>query len=141
MWTNVTKKFVITRNISCQKKHLVYRLLKKMELMCHCSSFLLPPENPNTTCSLSLKYALVVLNQSLPRFAPLLWDHGISSCTTPSSSSLEYWFMHWCMSMWLLQLKCEFVLMEVPIGCMMKCLFSSLINNLPMFAPGSYFSL
>ncbi|KAL5155702.1 Thiamine pyrophosphokinase 2 [Glycine soja] len=47
-----------------------------MELMCHCSSFLLPPENPNTTCSLSLKYALVVLNQSLPRFAPLLWDHA-----------------------------------------------------------------
>lgn len=64
-----------------QKKHLVYCLLKTMELMCHCSSFLLPPENPNTTCSLSLKYALVVLNQSLPRFAPLLWDHGISPCT------------------------------------------------------------
>ncbi|KAH1071130.1 hypothetical protein AAZX31_03G193400 [Glycine max] len=59
-----------------QKKHLVYCLLKTMELMCHCSSFLLPPENPNTTCSLSLKYALVVLNQSLPRFAPLLWDHA-----------------------------------------------------------------
>ncbi|XP_027348890.1 thiamine pyrophosphokinase 2 isoform X1 [Abrus precatorius] len=47
-----------------------------MELMSHCSSFLLPPENCNPTCSISLNYALVVLNQSLPRFAPLLWDHA-----------------------------------------------------------------
>ncbi|CAJ1878153.1 unnamed protein product [Sphenostylis stenocarpa] len=47
-----------------------------MELMCHCSSFLLSPENHNATCSLSLNYTLVVLNQSLPRFAPLLWDHA-----------------------------------------------------------------
>ncbi|KAK7396881.1 hypothetical protein VNO78_18043 [Psophocarpus tetragonolobus] len=53
-----------------------------MELMCHCSSFLLSPENPNATatatatCSLSLRYALVLLNQSLPRFAPLLWEHA-----------------------------------------------------------------
>jgi len=48
-----------------------------MELMCHCSTFLLSPEKPNSACSLSLNYALVILNQSLPRFAPLLWDHGI----------------------------------------------------------------
>ncbi|ESW35093.1 hypothetical protein PHAVU_001G206100 [Phaseolus vulgaris] len=47
-----------------------------MEWMCHCSSFLLSPENPNSACSLSLNYALVILNQSLPRFAPLLWDHA-----------------------------------------------------------------
>lgn len=49
-----------------------------MESMCHCSTFLLPPENhnPNATYSLSLNYGLVVLNQSLPRFAPLLWDHA-----------------------------------------------------------------
>ncbi|RDX85262.1 Thiamine pyrophosphokinase 1, partial [Mucuna pruriens] len=47
-----------------------------MEVMCHCSSFLLPPEIPNAACSLSLNYALIVLNQSLPRFAPLLWDHA-----------------------------------------------------------------
>ncbi|KAL2345408.1 hypothetical protein Fmac_006693 [Flemingia macrophylla] len=46
-----------------------------MEL-CHCSSFLLPPESPNAKSSLSLNYALIVLNQSLPRFAPLLWDHA-----------------------------------------------------------------
>ncbi|CAL5194461.1 unnamed protein product [Lathyrus oleraceus] len=55
-----------------------------MELMCHSSSFLLPPENPNTasspssssSSSLSLTYALVVLNQNLPKFTPLLWDHA-----------------------------------------------------------------
>ncbi|KAK7284657.1 hypothetical protein RJT34_19407 [Clitoria ternatea] len=47
-----------------------------MEFMCHCSSYLLPLENQNPTCFLSLNYALVVLNQSLPRFAPLLWDHA-----------------------------------------------------------------
>lgn len=55
-----------------------------MELMCHSSSFLLPPENPNTassSSSLSLTYALVLLNQNLPKFTPLLWDHGNSSCT------------------------------------------------------------
>lgn len=80
-----------------------------MELMCHSSSFLLPPENPNTasspssssssSSSLSLTYALVVLNQNLPKFTPLLWDHGNSSCTF---IPLLYYnirfihsFMHW----------------------------------------------
>ncbi|TKY61789.1 Thiamine pyrophosphokinase 1 [Spatholobus suberectus] len=47
-----------------------------MELMSHCSTFLLPPANPNTAGSLSLNYALILLNQSLPKFAPLLWDHA-----------------------------------------------------------------
>lgn len=61
-----------------------------MELMCHCSSFLLPPEslnNNNNTCILSHSYALVVLNQRLPRFAPLLWDHGTLAFGFLSSSS------------------------------------------------------
>lgn len=39
--------------------------------MQHSSSFLLPPI-PGS----SLKYAMVILNQRLPRFAPLLWDHA-----------------------------------------------------------------
>ncbi|KAI4349648.1 hypothetical protein L6164_010212 [Bauhinia variegata] len=45
-----------------------------MEVITHSSTFLLPllpPENPP-----SLTYALVVLNQRLPRFAPLLWEHA-----------------------------------------------------------------
>ena len=56
--------------------------------MCHCSTFLLPPE---TSSSVSLTYALVILNQNLPKFAPLLWDHGISSCT-PILSILTLFF-------------------------------------------------
>ncbi|XP_057439288.1 thiamine pyrophosphokinase 2 isoform X2 [Lotus japonicus] len=56
-----------------------------METLCHCSKFLLPPEestaaaassssslSPTTTTT----YALVILNQRLPRFAPLLWEHA-----------------------------------------------------------------
>nr|AFK41823.1 unknown [Medicago truncatula] len=48
-----------------------------MELMCHCSTFLLPPEtSSSSSSSVSLAYALVILNQNLPKFAPLLWDHA-----------------------------------------------------------------
>ncbi|KAK7337437.1 hypothetical protein VNO77_18012 [Canavalia gladiata] len=59
-----------------RRRSIWSRKRERMELMSHCSSFLLPPETPNATCSLSLNYALVVLNQSLPRFAPLLWEHA-----------------------------------------------------------------
>lgn len=45
-----------------------------MELMTHSSSFLLP--STPTDSRPSLTYALVVLNQRLPRFAPLLWQHA-----------------------------------------------------------------
>ncbi|XP_056847834.1 uncharacterized protein LOC108819281 [Raphanus sativus] len=38
-----------------------------MEVMFHSSSFLLPTDKA--------RYALVVLNQNLPRFTPLLWEH------------------------------------------------------------------
>ncbi|KAK9084226.1 hypothetical protein Scep_030697 [Stephania cephalantha] len=44
------------------------------ELMSHCSAFLLPSIPPETRPSLT--YALVVLNQRLPRFTPLLWKHA-----------------------------------------------------------------
>ncbi|KAI4301398.1 hypothetical protein L6164_034681 [Bauhinia variegata] len=45
-----------------------------MELITHSSNFLLPPTLPSENPPLT--YALVVLNQSLPRFAPLLWEHA-----------------------------------------------------------------
>ncbi|KVH94472.1 Thiamin pyrophosphokinase [Cynara cardunculus var. scolymus] len=46
-------------------------------LMTHCSSFLLPPPFTNGKNSSSpTTYALIILNQHLPRFSPLLWDHG-----------------------------------------------------------------
>ncbi|KAK6940966.1 thiamine pyrophosphokinase, thiamine-binding domain [Dillenia turbinata] len=45
-----------------------------MEVMSHSSTFLLPSlENVNGP---SPPYALVVLNQRLPRFTPLLWEHA-----------------------------------------------------------------
>lgn len=42
--------------------------------MSHSSTFLLPtiPEDPRN----SVTYSLVMLNQRLPRFTPLLWKHG-----------------------------------------------------------------
>ncbi|KAK4758642.1 hypothetical protein SAY87_019943 [Trapa incisa] len=45
-----------------------------MEVVHHHSAFLLPPAPAGHRTSLS--YALVVLNQRLPRFAPLLWQHA-----------------------------------------------------------------
>ncbi|CAL0302426.1 unnamed protein product [Lupinus luteus] len=53
-----------------------------MEVMYHSSTFLLPSERDtlnNTSPSpspFSLSYALIILNQRLPSFAPLLWDHA-----------------------------------------------------------------
>ncbi|KAF7804844.1 thiamine pyrophosphokinase 1 isoform X1 [Senna tora] len=46
-----------------------------MEFMSHSSTFLLPVIPPEKNQP-SLTYALVVLNQHLPRFAPLLWEHA-----------------------------------------------------------------
>ncbi|OMO63807.1 hypothetical protein CCACVL1_22255 [Corchorus capsularis] len=45
-----------------------------MELMHHSSSFLLPTIPPHHRPSLT--YALILLNQNLPRFTPLLWKHA-----------------------------------------------------------------
>ncbi|KAJ0449847.1 putative thiamine diphosphokinase [Helianthus annuus] len=39
--------------------------------MTHRSTFLLPPTVTDTTT-----YALIILNQRLPRFSPLIWDHA-----------------------------------------------------------------
>ncbi|MED6155507.1 cAMP-dependent protein kinase subunit [Stylosanthes scabra] len=48
--------------------------------MSHRSTFLLPPQckdNTENNASSSLtNYALVILNQQLPTYAPLLWDHA-----------------------------------------------------------------
>lgn len=45
--------------------------------MTHCSSFLLPPTITDAVNgSLPTTYALIILNQRLPRFTPLLWQHA-----------------------------------------------------------------
>ncbi|KAL5859100.1 hypothetical protein ACOSQ3_000397 [Xanthoceras sorbifolium] len=45
-----------------------------MEVMIHSSSFLIPSTYADHPPSLT--YALVLLNQRLPRFTPLLWNHA-----------------------------------------------------------------
>ncbi|PKI18232.1 hypothetical protein CRG98_049494, partial [Punica granatum] len=45
-----------------------------MEVVHHSSAFLLPSVAPDHRPSLN--YALIVLNQRLPRFTPLLWQHA-----------------------------------------------------------------
>ncbi|CAM8980745.1 unnamed protein product [Rhodiola kirilowii] len=52
-----------------------------MVVLRHSSSFLLPANLPGSAANggddvMSPKYALVVLNQSIPRFTPLLWQHA-----------------------------------------------------------------
>ncbi|CAI0460224.1 unnamed protein product [Linum tenue] len=81
-----------------------------MDLMIHSSSFLLPSTSAGDDHRRSLTYALVLLNQRLPKFTPLLWEHE--------------------------QHKFEFAPMEEPIGSMTICLFSSQTKTPPMFAAG-----
>ncbi|XP_030543327.1 thiamine pyrophosphokinase 1 isoform X1 [Rhodamnia argentea] len=49
-----------------------------MDVIRHCSSFLLPSPShaAGTDGRPTPAYALVVLNQRLPRFTPLLWEHA-----------------------------------------------------------------
>ncbi|XP_072961729.1 thiamine pyrophosphokinase 1-like isoform X1 [Typha angustifolia] len=47
-----------------------------MGVMTHASAFLLPPTASGEVDGPPLTYSLVVLNQSLPRFSPLLWSHA-----------------------------------------------------------------
>ncbi|KAM0947673.1 putative thiamine diphosphokinase [Dioscorea sansibarensis] len=47
-----------------------------MEVMTHASRFLLPSLPVAGEASAVSTYALVVLNQQLPRFSPLLWKHA-----------------------------------------------------------------
>ncbi|XP_023645463.1 thiamine pyrophosphokinase 1 isoform X1 [Capsella rubella] len=52
-------------------KARIKQLELAMDVMVHSSSFLLPYNPAEET-----RYALVVLNQNLPRFTPLLWEHA-----------------------------------------------------------------
>lgn len=111
--------------------------------MCHRSSFLLPPppQNENSTSSVATtNYALVILNQNLPRFAPLLWDHGSTYSLLSSSVVVSFVLVDCvCVSFWGVQRSCECAQMEAPIGSSMKCLFSCLLNKPLLFNPGSLF--
>ena len=52
--------------------------------MRHSSAFLLPPPSASPATD-AATVALVVLNQPLPRFAPLLWSRGNSPAGGPSA--------------------------------------------------------
>ncbi|CAN1353284.1 Thiamine pyrophosphokinase 1 [Linum perenne] len=47
-----------------------------MDLMFHSSSYLLPNSPAADNHRPSTTYALVILNQRLPKFAPMLWNHA-----------------------------------------------------------------
>ena len=61
-----------------QEVTMLWRTVRSMDVMMHSSSFLLPKLHRPANRPLK-NYALVVLNQHLPRFMPRLWDHGNSS--------------------------------------------------------------
>ncbi|TVU20931.1 hypothetical protein EJB05_30537 [Eragrostis curvula] len=54
---------------------MLYRTVRPMDIMKHSSSFLLPKVNQPANAPVK-NYALVVLNQHLPRFMPHLWAHA-----------------------------------------------------------------
>lgn len=64
------------------------RAVASMEVMRHSSTFLLPSSFEATDNLPSSVYALVILNQPLPRFAPLLWERG---SPPPPPSDTAYW--------------------------------------------------
>ena len=119
----------------------LYRTLA-MEVMSHSSAFLLPTI-PADHRHPQPYYALVVLNQNLPRFTPLLWKHGTYPAPSLSLCSfflfLIFWEMIRCVrTCYLEQLNFVSVLMEVQTVCMMKCLCSFHKKTPPMFEPGLF---
>ncbi|KAB5569445.1 hypothetical protein DKX38_003238 [Salix brachista] len=111
-----------------------------MDVMIHSSTFLLPGNDHSS----SVTYALVVLNQRLPRFTPILWNHGsvslvffsffacLRACVSVTMFVLLVFWRRVCVE----QHRCGCVLMEVPIGCSTKCLSCSPATTLLMFDTG-----
>ncbi|KAF3324691.1 thiamine pyrophosphokinase 1 isoform X2 [Carex littledalei] len=52
------------------------RFVQSMKVMKHAATFLLPPSAVSATDRLAQTYSLVVLNQQIPKFTPLLWSHA-----------------------------------------------------------------
>jgi len=60
---------------SFEEVTMLWRTVRSMDVMMHSSSFLLPKLHRPVNRPVK-NYALVVLNQHLPRFMPRLWDHA-----------------------------------------------------------------
>lgn len=135
------------------------------EVVHHSSAFLLPSIPADHLPPLS--YALVLLNQRLPRFTPLLWQHGMlrssllpaeiprpssTSCSLPPDGSMldsgdvlvsQTMPAFSCIFCWccLVQQSCGSVLMEARIGCLTRCLTCFLMKRLLPSETGELFRL
>lgn len=55
---------------------MMNQFVQSMKVMKHAATFLLPRSAVPATDRFAQTYALVVLNQQIPKFTPLLWSHG-----------------------------------------------------------------
>jgi thiamine pyrophosphokinase len=55
---------------------MMRQFAQSMKVIKHAATFLLPRSAVPVTDKLPQTYALVVLNQQIPKFTPLLWSHG-----------------------------------------------------------------
>lgn len=119
-----------------------------MDVMKHSSAFLLPTVPADHRHSLT--YALVVLNQRLPKFTPLLWEHGTLPSPWLSLSPLPSYGLtgdYYCLRdnsvracVCVEQQNSISVLMEEPTACTMKCLCFFLTKTLWRSEKGICFS-
>lgn len=119
--------------------------MSAMDVMLHSSSFLLPSNPVDDTTG--TRYALIVLNQSLPRFAPLLWEHGTDDESLYSSEFMTLFFFVGFRFIYLVSNFCVeqqnfvSVLMEALIASTTNYLSSSLMKTLWPFETGLSLSL
>jgi len=99
--------------------------MSAMDVMIHSSSFLLPCDETST----GTRYALVVLNQSLPRFTPLLWEHG----TDESLYSSEYIWL--CFLGVILKLVSNFLCRAAKLRLCADGGANRIYDELPLFFP------
>lgn len=124
--------------------------------MTHSSAFLLPAGSNKPADAGATTYALIVLNQRLPRFAPLLWARGDASISLfPTASSLPFaplfagspigfpcFFSLWCVLICCLEQRgCGCARTVAPIASSTACRSCSPTRTRPRSARGGYANL